>query len=158
MIEAKGFAFIHKQQINYKFPFLCSVYRVESSIGVPVYKTHMKLTILNVGSGDDGIYKCVAKNPRGETDGIIRLYGKNNDGFSIFTVNRRIVQFNESLSLHHLRKSCLLNWRWREGDFSIEIYSFNSHQQSFSSATLFMTPNDLIKTVINKTARKSLGF
>lgn len=35
----------------------------------------MKLTILNVGSGDDGIYKCVAKNPRGETDGIIRLYG-----------------------------------------------------------------------------------
>ncbi|KAM7351030.1 dpr-interacting protein zeta [Cochliomyia hominivorax] len=51
-----------------------SKYKVESSIGVPVYKTHMKLTILNVGSGDDGIYKCVAKNPRGETDGIIRLY------------------------------------------------------------------------------------
>ncbi|XP_065356503.1 lachesin [Calliphora vicina] len=51
-----------------------SKYKVEASIGVPVYKTHMKLTILNVGSGDDGIYKCVAKNPRGETDGIIRLY------------------------------------------------------------------------------------
>ncbi|XP_073821177.1 dpr-interacting protein zeta isoform X2 [Musca autumnalis] len=49
-------------------------YKVESSIGVPTYKTHMKLTILNVSSGDDGIYKCVAKNPRGETDGIIRLY------------------------------------------------------------------------------------
>jgi len=43
---------------------------------VPAYKTHMKLTIISVGSGDDGIYKCVAKNPRGETDGIIRLYGK----------------------------------------------------------------------------------
>lgn len=51
--------------------------RVESSVGVPAYKTHMKLTISNVGSGDDGIYKCVAKNPRGETDGIIRLYGKS---------------------------------------------------------------------------------
>lgn len=49
-------------------------YKVESSIGDPVYKTHMKLTILSVSSGDDGIYKCVAKNPRGETDGIIRLY------------------------------------------------------------------------------------
>ncbi|XP_030243972.1 lachesin isoform X1 [Drosophila navojoa] len=49
-------------------------YKVESSVGVPAYKTHMKLTIINVGSGDDGIYKCVAKNPRGETDGIIRLY------------------------------------------------------------------------------------
>uniref|UniRef100_A0A1B0BUX3 Ig-like domain-containing protein n=1 Tax=Glossina palpalis gambiensis TaxID=67801 RepID=A0A1B0BUX3_9MUSC len=49
-------------------------FKVESSIGVPVYKTHMKLTIINVSSSDDGIYKCVAKNPRGETDGIIRLY------------------------------------------------------------------------------------
>ncbi|XP_018798954.1 PREDICTED: lachesin-like isoform X1 [Bactrocera latifrons] len=49
-------------------------YKVESSVGVPVYKTHMKLTIINVSSGDDGIYKCVAKNPRGETDGVIRLY------------------------------------------------------------------------------------
>lgn len=58
--------------------------RVESSVGVPAYKTHMKLTISNVGSGDDGIYKCVAKNPRGETDGIIRLYGKSN------AVNRMI--------------------------------------------------------------------
>lgn len=52
-------------------------HRIESSIGLPVYKTHMKLTIINISSGDDGIYKCVAKNPRGETDGIIRLYGKN---------------------------------------------------------------------------------
>ncbi|XP_067622152.1 neurotrimin-like isoform X2 [Eurosta solidaginis] len=50
-------------------------YKVESSIGAPVYKTYMKLTVTNVSSGDDGIYKCVAKNPRGETDGVIRLYG-----------------------------------------------------------------------------------
>ncbi|XP_037709215.1 lachesin isoform X1 [Drosophila subpulchrella] len=49
-------------------------YKVEATIGLPAYKTHMKLTIINVSSGDDGIYKCVAKNPRGETDGIIRLY------------------------------------------------------------------------------------
>jgi len=50
---------------------------VEATVGLPAYKTHMKLTIINVSSGDDGIYKCVAKNPRGETDGIIRLYGKS---------------------------------------------------------------------------------
>ncbi|XP_016962310.1 lachesin isoform X2 [Drosophila biarmipes] len=49
-------------------------YKVEATVGLPAYKTHMKLTIINVSSGDDGIYKCVAKNPRGETDGIIRLY------------------------------------------------------------------------------------
>jgi len=58
------------------FPLISSPYRVEATIGLPAYKTHMKLTIINVSSGDDGIYKCVAKNPRGETDGIIRLYGK----------------------------------------------------------------------------------
>lgn len=36
----------------------------------------MKLTIFNVSMVDYGTYKCVAKNPRGETDGTIRLYGK----------------------------------------------------------------------------------
>lgn len=34
----------------------------------------MKLTIANVEKNDYGTYKCVAKNPRGETDGTIRLY------------------------------------------------------------------------------------
>lgn len=36
----------------------------------------MKLTIFSVSMADYGMYKCVAKNPRGETDGTIRLYGK----------------------------------------------------------------------------------
>lgn len=34
----------------------------------------MRLTISNVQKYDYGMYKCVAKNPRGETDGTIRLY------------------------------------------------------------------------------------
>lgn len=34
----------------------------------------MRLTINNVQKYDYGMYKCVAKNPRGETDGTIRLY------------------------------------------------------------------------------------
>jgi len=51
-------------------------YRAETSVGSPGYKSHMKLTISNVQEKDFGTYKCVAKNPRGETDGTIRLYSK----------------------------------------------------------------------------------
>ncbi|XP_055545209.1 lachesin-like [Wyeomyia smithii] len=49
-------------------------YRTESMVGAPVYKTHMRLNIFNIQQNDYGTYKCVAKNPRGETDGTIRLY------------------------------------------------------------------------------------
>ncbi|XP_072402120.1 lachesin-like isoform X2 [Diabrotica undecimpunctata] len=49
-------------------------YRTENSLGNPSYKTHMKLTINNIQQSDYGTYKCVAKNPRGETVGTIRLY------------------------------------------------------------------------------------
>ncbi|XP_069683149.1 neurotrimin-like [Periplaneta americana] len=49
-------------------------YRAENTVGSPPYKTHMKLTISNIQERDYGTYKCVAKNPRGETDGTIRLY------------------------------------------------------------------------------------
>uniref|UniRef100_A0A1A9X096 Immunoglobulin I-set domain-containing protein n=1 Tax=Glossina brevipalpis TaxID=37001 RepID=A0A1A9X096_9MUSC len=34
----------------------------------------MRLTITNVQKSDYGSYKCVAKNPRGEMDGTIKLY------------------------------------------------------------------------------------
>lgn len=36
----------------------------------------MRLTITYVQKSDYGTYKCVSKNPRGETDGTIRLYCK----------------------------------------------------------------------------------
>lgn len=36
----------------------------------------MRLTIFNVNQADYGMYKCVAKNPRGETDGTIRVYSE----------------------------------------------------------------------------------
>ncbi|KAL1493396.1 hypothetical protein ABEB36_011457 [Hypothenemus hampei] len=49
-------------------------YHAENIVGDPNYKTHMRLTINNIQNSDYGTYKCVAKNPRGETDGIIRLY------------------------------------------------------------------------------------
>ena len=36
----------------------------------------MKLTINNAGEPHFGKYTCVAKNPRGQTDGSITLYGE----------------------------------------------------------------------------------
>ncbi|XP_029344335.1 neurotrimin-like [Acyrthosiphon pisum] len=49
-------------------------YKAVSIQGVPSYKVQMKLTIVDVSHTDYGVYKCVAKNSRGETDGTIRLY------------------------------------------------------------------------------------
>jgi hypothetical protein len=36
----------------------------------------MKLTILSASGPSFGKYSCVAKNPRGQTDGSITLYGQ----------------------------------------------------------------------------------
>lgn len=36
----------------------------------------VKLTIKYVDIGDFGLYKCIAKNSLGETDGTIKLYRK----------------------------------------------------------------------------------
>ncbi|XP_055852477.1 lachesin [Episyrphus balteatus] len=49
-------------------------YKTETLPGVPSYKATMRLTITNVQKSDYGSYKCVAKNPRGEMDGTIKLY------------------------------------------------------------------------------------
>lgn len=51
-----------------------SKYKTTSSPDRPSYKTHMTLTISDIQKEDYGSYKCIAKNPRGETDGTIRLY------------------------------------------------------------------------------------
>ncbi|KAF7385895.1 hypothetical protein HZH66_011737 [Vespula vulgaris] len=53
-----------------------SKYKVVSTPEVPSYKTHMTLEIFDIQMEDYGAYKCVAKNPRGNTDGVIRLYSK----------------------------------------------------------------------------------
>ena len=41
------------------------------------YKTHLKLSIRHLTIKDFGSYRCVAKNPRGETDGTIKIYRKS---------------------------------------------------------------------------------
>lgn len=65
--------------VYYCLFWICSVFsfnRTETVINRPSYKSTMRLTISNVLHHDYGMYKCVAKNPRGETDGTIRLYCK----------------------------------------------------------------------------------
>jgi len=44
--------------------------------GTPQYKVEMKLTILGASEATFGKYSCVAKNPRGQTDGSITLYAR----------------------------------------------------------------------------------
>merc|ERR1711874_441690 len=44
--------------------------------GTPQYKVEMKLTIRDAGEANFGKYTCVAKNPRGQTDGSITLYAR----------------------------------------------------------------------------------
>ena len=51
-------------------------YKSENEAGSPSFKVRMKLTIFDVSKEDMGKYKCVAKNPRGDTDGTIKLYGE----------------------------------------------------------------------------------
>ncbi|XP_062551308.1 neurotrimin-like [Armigeres subalbatus] len=52
-------------------------YKTESIPGTPSYKAVMRLHISEVQQSDYGIYKCIAKNPRGEADGTIRLYSSS---------------------------------------------------------------------------------
>lgn len=64
-------------------------YRTENIAGTPSFKVHMTLSIFNVDESDVGTYKCVAKNPRGETDGAIRVYGKlHNEIFTFYSYLR----------------------------------------------------------------------
>ncbi|XP_045127617.1 lachesin-like isoform X1 [Portunus trituberculatus] len=49
-------------------------YRIENRVGNPDYKIHMLLTVRYLEEDDFGTYRCVAKNPRGETDGTIKIY------------------------------------------------------------------------------------
>lgn len=68
-----SFLFLLKNNIH-NFFFVSS--RTETIPGNPSYKATMRLHITNVQQSDYGSYKCVAKNPRGEMDGTIKLYSK----------------------------------------------------------------------------------
>ncbi|XP_071034576.1 lachesin isoform X2 [Parasteatoda tepidariorum] len=44
------------------------------SISDNIYQVSMKLVVSNIGKDDFGVYKCIAKNSLGSTEGLIRLY------------------------------------------------------------------------------------
>ena len=64
-------------------------YRTETSD--ESYHINMSLTILNFSHQDNVTYQCVAKNSLGETEGDIRLNGKN--FIFCFSVNISILNF-----------------------------------------------------------------
>lgn len=80
--------------------------RTESNVGMPIYKTHMRLHIYNIQQTDYGTYKCVAKNPRGETDGTIRLYSKYN------ALRNILSSYSQSVHVRSLVNAPLSRFRW----------------------------------------------
>ena len=50
--------------------------KYESFLVDSSYKMYMRLKIRNLTKSDFGVFKCVAKNSLGETDGNIKIYGK----------------------------------------------------------------------------------
>ncbi|KAI8420915.1 hypothetical protein MSG28_008082 [Choristoneura fumiferana] len=55
------------------------------------YSRKMKLTIRKVSSQDFSSYRCVAKNSLGETDGLIRLDGKNKSRWRDGSAENRVI-------------------------------------------------------------------
>lgn len=70
----------HPKSINYwktsDGTMIVSDSNIQTSLIENSYKTRMELKILRVTKKNFGSYKCVVKNPMGDTEGTIRLYGK----------------------------------------------------------------------------------
>uniref|UniRef100_A0AAG5DD76 Ig-like domain-containing protein n=1 Tax=Anopheles atroparvus TaxID=41427 RepID=A0AAG5DD76_ANOAO len=52
-------------------------YKTDTVSDSPSYRSVMRLHIADVQHSDYGMYKCIAKNPRGENEGNIRLYSSS---------------------------------------------------------------------------------
>ncbi|QQP40628.1 Uncharacterized protein FKW44_014739, partial [Caligus rogercresseyi] len=63
--------------------------------GEPSYKVEMKLLITSVQKEDFGVFKCIAKNPRGVTDGMITLTGMSTK--ELHSVNHNITLEKENI-------------------------------------------------------------
>ena len=50
--------------------------KYESVLIDDVYRVFMRLKIRNLEKKDFGMYRCIARNFLGETDGSVHLYGK----------------------------------------------------------------------------------
>lgn len=93
--------------------------RTETVVDTPSYKATMRLTIFNVQRFDYGMYKCIAKNPRGETDGSIRLYCKllPETMSLIFISTKKRLRFQFYCSVLNFTKLCV-----NQKEFPIFIY------------------------------------
>lgn len=49
--------------------------KIEATTSDESYRVYMQLLIREVSAEDFGVYKCVARNSLGETNGQIKLYG-----------------------------------------------------------------------------------
>jgi len=73
----------------------------------------MRLTIANVQSSDYGNYKCVAKNPRGDMDGNIKLYSKSQNFCFIYILKQHnFIQHGiTGLEIRNLNTFAVYLWR-----------------------------------------------
>ncbi|OAD53015.1 Neurotrimin [Eufriesea mexicana] len=107
-------------------------YKITSTTEKLPYKTRMTLTIYDLQEEDYGSYKCVAKNPRGETDGVIHLYSK----CCLFAhvLKYPVETFVELMTNRHseyasgspTRHSLLGSWRWEFLNRSLLSWTANS--------------------------------
>lgn len=72
----------------------------------------MRLTIFSVSIVDYTTYKCVAKNPRGETDGSIRLYGKHFTQYYLFAHRPTSEQFYYLIINKIINKTVRYDFVW----------------------------------------------
>ncbi|XP_069180911.1 lachesin isoform X2 [Procambarus clarkii] len=68
-------------------------YHIENRIGNPEYKIHMLLTVRYLTEHDFGTYRCVAKNPRGETDGTIKIYDSGPPPTTVLPLTTEVEMF-----------------------------------------------------------------
>lgn len=100
------------------------------------YRTHMRLTIRVLKDRDFGTYRCISKNSLGETEGSIRLYGKQNIIVIHFLNFRHIGKIPHRTCIEITTKAfsygilyCIKKWRVSEwpfcGGFSFSIFSLH---------------------------------
>jgi len=112
-------------------------YTVAQERGTPQYKVEMKLIIKDAGESNFGKYSCVAKNPRGQTDGSITLY---EEGYGASPKDISEEQYNKkrrqdrrrNKDRHHRRTT---ETAWYDLD-PVPQYSGSSQLRSSSRETL----------------------
>ncbi|XP_031623128.1 lachesin-like [Contarinia nasturtii] len=86
------------------------------------YSKYMKLKIRNVGPGDYGSYRCVAKNSLGETDGLIKL-------------EELIAPTTVKTTEHYMENGRKSKDSQMAGDYGVEEWKDGEHNGEYSGAS-----------------------